>query len=109
MTAASLKHLRGSPPQVQCLRGKLSAPTLAIPVMHDLQANEDLISMPREIQQYNVGEANGWLNIGEYSVFAWSVSGVESCIVIKSEDVQFVFDMGVAVPESVKAQNVFIT
>ncbi|KAK0058817.1 nuclear ribonuclease Z [Biomphalaria pfeifferi] len=54
-------------------------------------------------------EAEGWITIGQYSVFAWSVSGLESCIVIKSDDVVLTFDMGIALPESLKASSVFIT
>ncbi|XP_005100447.2 tRNase Z TRZ1 [Aplysia californica] len=73
------------------------------------RSHQNLDLMPKEAQTVNVGESDGWLNIGQYSVFAWSVSGVESCIVIKSEDVHIVFDMGVAVPESVRGMNVFIT
>lgn len=58
---------------------------------------------------HNVNESEGWLTIGQYSIFGWSVSGMESCIVIQSDDVQLVFDMGIDVPESIKSANVFIT
>ncbi|KAH9525426.1 mitochondrial 3'-tRNA processing endonuclease Trz2 [Bulinus truncatus] len=54
-------------------------------------------------------EADGWLSVGQYNVFAWSVSGLESCIVIKSDDITLAFDMGIALTESTKAANVFIT
>ena len=57
----------------------------------------------------SVGEADGWLMIGQYNIFPWSISGVETCVVIKSEDIHIVFDLGVAVPDSVKAKDVFIT
>ncbi|CAL1536168.1 unnamed protein product [Lymnaea stagnalis] len=88
----------------------VSSQKMAIPVMNGASVNEEMHQISKEaLSQYNVGEADGWLNIGQYSIFAWSVSGVESCIVIKSEDVQFAFDMGTAVPESIKASNVFIT
>ncbi|KAK3740209.1 hypothetical protein RRG08_054232 [Elysia crispata] len=65
--------------------------------------------LPPELFQTSVGQQEGWLMVGPYKVFAWSVSGVESCIVIKSEDMTLVFDMGIAVAESVKVPNVFIT
>uniref|UniRef100_A0A0B7BI90 Uncharacterized protein n=1 Tax=Arion vulgaris TaxID=1028688 RepID=A0A0B7BI90_9EUPU len=107
-----LRHQRSASPLVQLKRWKLSAPTVAIPAMSELQNKDDLMSMPREAhqyRQYSVGETDGWLNIGQYNVFAWSVSGIESCIIVKSEDVQLAFDMGAAVVESVRAPNVFIT
>ncbi|GFR90457.1 ribonuclease Z [Elysia marginata] len=65
--------------------------------------------LPPEFYQTSVGQQEGWLKIGQYKVFAWSVSGLESCVVIKSEDMTLVFDMGVAVAESVRVPNVFIT
>ena len=65
--------------------------------------------LPPELFQTSVGQQEGWLMVGPYKVFAWSVSGVESCIVIKCEDMTLVFDMGIAVAESVKVPNVFIT
>ena len=34
---------------------------------------------------HNVNESEGWLTIGQYSIFGWSVSGMESCIVIQSD------------------------
>ncbi|BFZ18505.1 hypothetical protein BsWGS_21544 [Bradybaena similaris] len=77
--------------------------------MSESHAKVDVARMPKEAQQYSVGEENGWLNIGQYSVFAWCISGVESCVVVKCEDVQLTFDMGAAVSESVKSPCVFIT
>ncbi|CAG5133178.1 unnamed protein product [Candidula unifasciata] len=96
-------------PLVQLRRCTVSSPTFAIPKMSEPQTKHEDVRMPKEAQQYSVGEENGWLNIGQYSIFAWSISGVESCVVVKCEDVQVTFDMGVAVPESVKSPCVFIT
>jgi ribonuclease Z len=107
VVTACLRRPHKSESVIQFCRWKMSAPPLAVPAMSEPQPKEDL--MPREVQQYNVGAADGWLNIGQYSVFAWSVSGVESCIVIRCEDLQLAFDMGVAVAESVRVPNVFIT
>ncbi|GFO07504.1 ribonuclease z [Plakobranchus ocellatus] len=66
-------------------------------------------NLPRELYQTSVGQQEGWLCVGQYKVFAWSVSGIESCIVIKSEDMTLVFDMGISVAESIRVPNVFIT
>lgn len=49
-----------------------------------------------------------WMEIGQYSVFPWSIAGVETCVVVKGENLNVAFDMGYAVRESVKCQHVFI-
>ena len=77
--------------------------------MADGKRAEQAESVQRELYQSSVGQQEGWLVVGPYKVFAWSVSGIESCIVIKSEDMTLVFDMGIAVAESVRVPNVFIT
>lgn len=57
----------------------------------------------------SVVEVDGWMQIGDYNIFAWTVSGVESCIVIKGSNISVVFDMGIAIKESVNIPHVFIT
>jgi len=39
---------------------------------------------------------DGWLTIGNYNVYAWSLSGLETCIVVKADDLKVAFDMGYA-------------
>ena len=49
-----------------------------------------------------------WIQLGKYSVFPWSIAGVETCVVVKGENINVAFDMGYSVRESVKCQHVFI-
>lgn len=51
---------------------------------------------------------DGWLTIGNYNVYAWSLSGLETCIVVKADDLKVAFDMGYAIPQSISCANVFI-
>ena len=49
-----------------------------------------------------------WLEVGKYSVFPWTIAGIESCVVVYGENLKVAFDMGYAVRESVKCEHVFI-
>ena len=49
-----------------------------------------------------------WIQLGKYSVFPWSIAGVETCVVVKGENINVAFDMGYSVREPVKCQHVFI-
>ena len=49
-----------------------------------------------------------WLDIGGFQVYPWSLSGVESSVVVKRQELCVVFDMGYATKESVKSSHVFI-
>lgn len=49
-----------------------------------------------------------WINAGKYSVFPWSIAGVETCVVVKGENFNVAFDMGYPVREAVSCQDVFI-
>lgn len=99
-------HFQRTPlPQIR-LKSSFTKSNFSPSKMAEGKSAEQLLP---ELYHTNVGQQEGWLVIGPYKVFAWSVSGVESCIVIKSEDVTLVFDMGIAVAESVKVPNVFIT
>ncbi|PVD31165.1 hypothetical protein C0Q70_06576 [Pomacea canaliculata] len=52
----------------------------------------------------------GWLKADGYSIYAWSVSGYETCVVVKSDDLQSIsFDMGASIPQSLGCANVFIS
>lgn len=77
--------------------------------MNYSQPWEKTIKTESKGQLSNVIEAQGWVIVGAYRIFAWSVSGIESCIIVRSEAVQLVFDMGLAVPESIQVPNNFIT
>ena len=54
------------------------------------------------------GKQKDWAKIGDFQIYPWSVAGVESCIVIRTQDLGIVFDMGYACRESVFCENVFI-
>ena len=55
-----------------------------------------------------IGDANS-LTIGDYNVFAWSLSGIETSVVIKKQGgFSCCFDMGYASRESVKCGTVLI-
>lgn len=50
-----------------------------------------------------------WQTIEGMHVHAWSISGLETCVVLKKTDLGFVaFDMGASTRESLKCQHVFI-
>ena len=54
-------------------------------------------------------ENETWLNIGNFRVFAWSLAGIETSIVIRCSDgYSCCFDLGHASRESVKCDTVFI-
>jgi len=64
-----------------------------------------------KLRNYNTAGAmaQGWLQCGSYQVYPWTISGYESCVVVKGEGGLFVtFDMGYAVKESVNCQHIFI-
>ena len=53
--------------------------------------------------------SDGWHAIGDYSVFAWSLSGLETCVVIKSLNLKpIAFDIGYSILPSIHCDNVFI-
>ena len=49
-----------------------------------------------------------WIELGKYSVFPWSIAGVETCVVVHGENLNVAFDMGYSVRESVNCKDVFI-
>ena len=55
-----------------------------------------------------MGDEQDWVNIGNYSIFPWSISGIETCIVVKSNDLHVSFDMGYSCKESVASKYVFV-
>lgn len=52
---------------------------------------------------------SGWLDVGRYSVFPWSISGVETCVVVKSEGLHLTFDVGYACRESISSKFVLLS
>ena len=48
------------------------------------------------------------MKIGELVVHPWAVSGLESCVVVKGQNLMVAFDMGSATREGVECQHVFI-
>lgn len=55
-----------------------------------------------------MAEETGWLECGPYKVFVWSLSGLETTVVVKSTDLLLAFDMGYACRPSIKCKHVFI-
>lgn len=55
------------------------------------------------------GDHDGWLTFGNYNIYLWSLSGVETCVVIKADDLKIALDVGYSIPESISCSNVFIT
>ena len=55
-----------------------------------------------------MAEDDQWLTAGKHRIHAWSVSGMESCIVAQIEGTDIVFDMGYATRPSIKCGHVFI-
>lgn len=54
-------------------------------------------------------EQPNWVNVGKYSIFPWSISGIETCIVVKTNDLHVSFDMGYSCKESVASKYVFVS
>ena len=54
-------------------------------------------------------EHPGWMAIDKYCVYPWTLSGIESCVLVKSGELSLAFDMGYALREAVKHDRVFIT
>ena len=66
--------------------------------------------MESECKQTQTDDPNGYLNIGEFSVFAWSISGIETSVVVKkpSDGFRCCFDMGYACRQNVNCDNIMI-
>lgn len=100
----------GSVTSISFVRHKTKSSTRVKIKMSERQINEDYDTVEKLQQQtVSIGGADGWLTVGQYNVFAWSISGMETCVVIKSEDVLVTFDIGAAIYESIKAKDVFIS
>ncbi|PAA71140.1 hypothetical protein BOX15_Mlig021034g5, partial [Macrostomum lignano] len=50
-----------------------------------------------------------WHRVGELSLFDWSVSGNETCIVVRGRGFCIALDVGVCPPQAVDADHVFIS
>lgn len=57
--------------------------------------------------KYKTKMTDEWLKIGTYSVFPWSISGVETCVVIKTNGPTLTFDLGYSCRSSVSSNLVF--
>lgn len=55
-------------------------------------------------------KSNVFQNIGNFEVFAWSISGIETSVVVKNpaDGFQCCFDMGCSSRENVKCNSVMI-
>ena len=51
---------------------------------------------------------NGWFKTKFFDIFPWSVSGVESCVVVRNPEISVAFDMGYTFSEAVRCPTVFI-
>jgi hypothetical protein len=54
-------------------------------------------------------DQDGWMTFGNYKIYLWSISGLETCIVIKADELKIAMDMGYSIPQSISCSNVFIT
>ena len=59
-------------------------------------------------EKFNKRTMDDWLQCGDYDLYVWSISGLETCVVVKSSDLLVAFDIGYAVRESVGCKHVFI-
>lgn len=59
--------------------------------------------------KYKTKMTDEWLQIGNYSVFPWSISGVETCVVIKTNGPTLTFDLGYSCRSSVSSNLVFFS
>lgn len=65
---------------------------------------------PEETMNKTSKKENMFLRIGDFNVFSWALSGVESSIVVKGKDgFSCCFDMGYASRESVSCSNILIS
>lgn len=53
-------------------------------------------------------DQDDWITLGNQRIHAWSISGLESCIVTKIDNASLAFDLGYATRPSVKCSDVFI-
>lgn len=66
-------------------------------------------------KQYNMtkepNQADTFLQIGDFRVFCWSISGIETSVVVRkpSDGFHICFDMGYSCRENVKCQSVLIS
>ena len=59
----------------------------------------------------DASSSRGWLNLEGYRIYPWSISGLETCVVVKSEQdkkLAVTFDLGYSTRPSVRCQHVFI-
>ena len=49
-----------------------------------------------------------WLHCNGYTIHPWSISGLESAITVRGQNLNVTFDMGYVTRESVNSHDVFI-
>lgn len=56
------------------------------------------------------GGKEGYLDIGDFSVFAWSISGIETSVVVKKKSDKFscCFDLGYSCRQNVSCDQIMI-
>ena len=74
----------------------------------DLNNNNNMTADLQKLK--SVHDSDGYLTIGDYSVFSWSLSGIETSVIVrqKSDGFACCFDMGCSNRENVKCENVLI-
>ena len=56
-----------------------------------------------------MAKPSGWMTIGNFEVYPWSIAGIETSVVVKKGNVKVAFDIGQAFSEAMKCNHVFIT
>ena len=49
-----------------------------------------------------------WLQCGRFKIHPWSISGLESTITVKGDNLTVTFDLGAVTRESINSEHVFI-
>ena len=81
-----------------------------MPVAARLYTNLALQPKPRakQVDMSRIMAGADYMDIDQFRVYPWSISGLESCILVQKNDLSVAFDMGYAFREAVKCQHVLI-
>jgi len=99
-----LRHL------VRCKLVGLCNESTQGPVAARLYTNLALQPKPRakQVDMSRIMAGADYMDIEQFRVYPWSISGLESCILVQKNGLSVAFDMGYAFREAVKCQHVLI-
>ncbi|KAK2186227.1 hypothetical protein NP493_210g03042 [Ridgeia piscesae] len=100
-----LRHL------VRCKLVGLCNESTQGPVAARLYTNLALQPKPRakQVDMSRIMAGADYMDIEQFRVYPWSISGLESCILVQKNGLSVAFDMGYAFREAVKCQHVLIS